>query len=513
MPGSTVALDIFADQDEFADAVEKAYRKIAREVTIPGFRKGKAPRHILDRMIGRDAVAQEAGQEMMDDLYRRAIAQEQIIPVGEPQVELLQADPIGFKVVIEVFPTVTLGDYQGVRVEPREVEIEDSEVDEVVEQLRRQHSEWVEPETPRMAVEGDQIMLDLDVYEGEEQFQAPTRDATFIIGETPLFDSIVEAIKMMMPGTTADMTLAFDEDDDSVDEKLRGKVLRYELTLKGIRQRVLPEADDALATKVSEEYESFDAMTRQIRTDLLRNKAMETRGEIATQVINAMSETAEMELPASMIEKELDDELTQFRSRLAQQRLTLDEYLDHNNQTLDQLREEMRPNAQRRVRNSLVLQEIAKAEEIAATEEDVESEIERLSAPADDPQRLRTLYRSDYFRGLLENEIFERKLTNRLLEIATEGRGPVTGSGAEALREALEPPVRPARDAIADEVEVAEELEDAQPPLTAEVVNETANAEAADAIAASDAEVVGSAALTADAIEVEESEPAQAETA
>ena len=436
MPGSTVEIDIFADDAEFAEAVNGAYRKIAREVSIPGFRKGKAPRHIIEGMVGRDAIVQEAGQDMMDDLYRRAIEQENLVPVGDPQVGILQQEPIGFKVTVEVFPTVTLGDYSDVRVEPREVEIEESEVQEVLEQLRKQHSDWVEPATVRMPLDGDKVILDIQVYDADEQFQEPAEDAEFVLGEAGLFEAIGESLKMMVPGSTAELNLAFDEGDETVNPQLWNKELRYVLTLKGVRERVLPAFDDELAQKAGP-FETFDEMRAQIEKDLLRNKAMEARGEVATAAINAVAETAEVDVPTSMVEKEIEDEITQFRSRLAQQRLTLDEYLALNGQSMDDLREEIRPNAERRIRNSLVLQEVAKAEGVQVTDEDIAGEIERLAGPSDNPERMRTLYQSDYFRGLLENEMFDRKLTDRVLAIATDGVGPVTGAGAEALKQEL----------------------------------------------------------------------------
>jgi len=449
MPGSVAEVDIFADDAEFSEAFNKAYRKIAREVAIPGFRKGKAPRHIIEGMIGRDAIVQQAGEDMMDDLFRRAIEQENLIPVGEPRVGILQPEPIGFKVVVEVYPEVKLGDYRSVRVEPKEVELEDSEVEEVIEQLQKTRATFEELETARQPMDGDQVILDYTVFEGEEQFQEPVEDAAFILGESGIFDSLAEAIKLMTPGTTAAVTLAFDDDDETVAPDLRGKELSYEITLKEVKRRVLPERDDELA-KAAGDFETFDALLEQVQKDLLRNKATQTRNEAVTEIINAIAETSEVEIPSTMVEKEIDDELTQFRSRLAQQRVTLEQYLETEHQTMEELRDEIRPNAERRVRNTMVLQEIAKAEELEVTADDVSAEIERLIAGMQDPDRMREIYQSDHFRGLLENELYDRKLTDLVVDIATEGQGAVSGAGAEALKAAMEPPT-PAATADTDE--------------------------------------------------------------
>lgn len=463
MPGSSVELEIYADEIEFAESYEKALRRVTRDVTVPGFRKGKAPRNIIEKMVGRDAIVDEAGREMMDDLYRRAIEQENLVPVGDPRVGILQAEPIGFQVTIEVFPTVTLGDYASVRVEPREIELEDSDVQEVLDQLQRQHSDWVSVAEPRSPRDGDKIVIDLAVFDGDESFQEPAEDSEFVLGETPLFDALIESIKMMQPGTTAELTLAFDDDDLSVNQALRGKSLRYVITLKDVQDRLMPELDDALAAKVGD-FETFAAMHKQIEKDLLRNKATEARGEVATSVIDAMASVAEIDVPGSMVEKELEDELTQFRSRLAQQGLSLDEYLQANDQTMDDLREEMRPNAERRIRNSVVLQEIAKAEELIVTPEDIDAEIDRLAAGSESPERLKTLYQSEYFHGLLENELFDRMLTERVIAIATAGVGAVTGAGAAALAtefggETVETEVEPIADEAAGDAPEAEAAE------------------------------------------------------
>jgi hypothetical protein len=186
---------------------------------------------------------------------------------------------------------------------------------------------------------------------------------------------------------------------------------------------------------------------------------MSARGEVSTEIINAIADQAELEVPNSMVDREIEDELTQFRSRLAQQRLTLDEYLESNDQTEEDLREEIRPNAARRVRNSLVLQEVAKAENVSVTADDIAAEIERMITPMQNPERMREMYNSDYFRGLLENEMFDRKLTDTVIEIATEGRGAVTGAGAAALAEAFAPAAPAANtDAVAEGATESEAL-------------------------------------------------------
>ena len=429
-PESQVVLDIAADEDEFAKAMERAYRKVGREVTLPGFRKGKAPRAMIERLYGRGIFLEEAHKEIMEDLYRRALQQEEIVPVGDPEVELVAPEPIAFRVTVPVYPAVDPGPYAEARVEPQDASVDEAAVDEVLERLRKTQSPWVEPAEPRTPREGDQVTIDLEVKEGDEIFQEPAEDAVFILGESNLFDALRERIEQMHVGETVHLELAFADDDETVNESIRGKALSYTITLKGLKERELLSLDDEFAKSVGD-AESLEELRREIRDDLHQGKTAETRTEVVNQIINAMAETASIDPPAVMIDEAVEDDLRTFRGQLAQQRRTLEEYLRLNNQTEQELREELRPVAARRLRNSLLLREIAKREGIAVSDEDLDAEITSLSSPGANPDRLQELYQSDYFRGVLRNDLFERRITERLIELATEGRGAVLNGWVE----------------------------------------------------------------------------------
>lgn len=462
LPKSVVSIDIAADPEEFADALNSTMREVSRDAQVPGFRKGKAPRHIIERLIGREAIVAEAGRNMMDDLYRRALDEEDLQPVSEPQVDIYNEEPIAFKVVVEVFPTVELGDYRSVRAETREVDIEDDEVEKELEELLKNHAEWVDVEEERQPSDGEQVTIDLEVFEGDEPFQEPATDAVFVLGESNLFDSMVEALKMMVPGSSSEMTLAFEEDDETVRPNMRGKTLRYAITLKKISRRDMPELDDEFAQHVNEQFESVDELREAVAEDLLRQKARQSRTEVFNEIVEGIVATSELQVPDAMIESELDDQVSQLRSRLAQQGLDFEVYLASNGQTESELRDELREDAGERVRNTLVLQEVAKAEGLEVTEEDFDAEIEKLVAGRPNPEQLRSLYGSEYFRGMLENELFDRKMTEMVVDLGTEGKGAISGPGAELLEADDAPPavedsadtVDAADDEVADDAEL-----------------------------------------------------------
>ena len=469
LPESLVRLDIAAEEDEFSKAVERAYRRVAAEVAIPGFRKGKAPRAMIERLYGREVYLEEANKELMDQLYRDALTQSEVVPVGDPSVEIEQTEPLAFKVTFPVYPTVEPGPYSDVRVESADASVDESAIDEVIERLRKTQSPWVDPPEAGMAVgpdlvlerqtrtprEGDQVTIDLAVSDAGEAFQEPVEDAVFVLGEDNLFAQLRERIEQLHVGETATLDISFAEDDESVSDKVRGKTLTYTVTLKGLKERDLLPLDDEFAATVGD-AETLADLRREIHDDLHQGKTAEARVGVLNEIINQMAEGATIDAPSVMVDEEIEDEIKGLRGRLAQQRLTLEEYLRRNQQTLDELKIQMRPDAARRLRNSLLLREIAKRESIEVSDAELDAEIEAIIAPTEDPNRLRELYSSNYFRTMLRGDLFERRITDRLIEIATEGRGAVVNGWI-----APEPEPEPEREP--ESTPIATEADDERP--------------------------------------------------
>lgn len=447
LPESRVLLDIAADEDEFAKAMERAFRRVSKQVAIPGFRKGKAPRGVVERMYGREVVVEEANKEVISDLYRRALEQEELVPVGDPEVEIVAAEPLAFKVTLPVYPTIDPGPYAEVRVDPTDASVDEAEVEVVVERLRRAHSPWVDPEEAGLEVgadlvlerrgrtptEGDQVTVDYQVAEGEESVGDPVTDAVFVLGESNLLERMREEIERLRVGESAAFEVAYGAEDEAVDPERRGKTYRYEVTLKGLKTRDLLPLDDELARTVAE-VDTLEALRREIRDDLHQGKTAEARSGVLAKTIEGMVATATIELPAPMINDAVEEDVRTFRSQLAQRRLSLEEYLRLSGQDETALREELRPTAAQRVRNSMLLREVAEREGIAVEDADVDEEIERLAAAAAggaNPERVQEFYRSDSFRRVLRNDLFERRVTDRVLELATDGRGAVLNGWVE----------------------------------------------------------------------------------
>ena len=424
LPESQVQLDIAADEAEFAQAMDRAFRQVSKTVQVPGFRPGKAPRQLVEQRIGREAIVEEANRVLMDRMYRDALKQEDVQPIGDPVADITEFEPLAFRVVVPVYPTIEPGDYASVRVDPIDAAISDSDVDETIERLRRNASEWVDVTEERKPVEGEQVVIDLAVTENGEQFQEPVEGATFTLGESNIFDGLREQLLDMTLGETRSFDLTFTDDDETVSPAIRGKTLGYTASLKGIKQIELVPLDDAFA-KETGGVDTVAEFRTDIASDLHREKTAGARTTVVNDALNKVADQAAIELPPVMVDEALDDEIAQLRSRLAQNRDTLENYLRANGQTLAELREEIRPDAARRLRNTLVVQEIARRENIVVTDQDVLAEIEKVASGSENGEAIRGLYQQEQFRSMLRGDLFERALTDRLIEIVTEGRGAV----------------------------------------------------------------------------------------
>jgi trigger factor len=495
LPESRVQLEIAAEEEEAAKAMQRAVRKVANQVTLPGFRKGKAPRVMIERAYGPEVFQEEATEILMTDLYRQALEQEDLVPVGDPTVDIASTDPLVFTVVVPIYPEIDPGNYRDVRVESIDATVDDAAVEELVEALRKSHSPWVDPAGEGLQVgagleltpktrhprEGDQVTIDYTVQEEGATVEEPVEDAVFVLGESGLLEPIEDAIKGLRVGESAGFSVPFPEDDESIDESVRGKTLSYTVTLKGLKERDLLPLDDDFARTVGD-ADTMDELRRDIRDDLHRSRTASARSEVLNQIVAKMAEGATIDIPEPMVDRAVEDDLQRLRGRLAQQGVSLEAYLRATEQEEDDLRAEMRPAASERLRNSLLLRTIAEKEEIEVNDEDLDAAVERMTLAAQGTERSEqaaAFARSEYVRDMLQSEYFERQLTDRLIEIATEGRGAVVNAWEPPVAE-VETEAEGALDATTESVSGAE----AAPEVEADAMAEPAEAETTSAVAA-----------------------------
>lgn len=424
---SQVRLQIAADQEEHRKAIERAYRKIAREIQVPGFRKGKAPRSMIERVYGREVFVEEANRSLMDDLYRRAVEQEDIIPVGEPALDAVEPDPLSFTVIIPVYPTIDPGDYASVRVEQVDAAVSDADVDDLLEKLRIAQSPWVDPAEPRRPKDGDQVTVDIQIMDGDEEFQPKNEDAVFVLGESNLLEELRAAIDTLVPGESTSTDILFGEDDDrySEDDPRRGKSMTYNLTLKGIKEREELTLDDEFAKSFGN-AETVAELRERVHANLHAERTRDARSEVVRSITDKLNELATLEIPAPMIDDAVEERISRLKTRLQYNGASLDAYLRQSGQTEEQLKADVRPAAGADLRTSLILRQIAELEGIDVSETDLESEIEEITSGAPQELEMREAYsQNQYLRSALRNDLFDQRLTDRLIEIATDGKGAV----------------------------------------------------------------------------------------
>jgi trigger factor len=432
LPESQVALRIEVEDERLERAKESAYRRLVAKAKIPGFRPGKAPRAVLERHLGGDAVLQEALDRLMPELYREALAQEGIEPVDRAEYELEAEDPLVAKFTVPVRPTVDLGDYRALRIAREPVVVETERVQEQLEILRQRYATY-EP-VARPVQWGDIVRADVQgTIDGTVFVREEDAEFRLLEGRAVSLPGFAEALLGHAKGEEFELDLPVPE--DAPDERWQGKTARYRVHLKELKQELLPELDDELARQVGEGFASLEALRTRIAEDL--RKALEEVEErrYHDRLLDGLAERAQLEYPPVLVEREaerlLEDETGAARAKNAKNaREGLERYLQRAGKTEEELREEFRPIAERRVRRSLVLSQVTEAEHIDVTGEEVEAEVERLSAGAGaQADELRRLFSTENAKESLRRSLLSKKTLDRLVEIAS-GEEPTPDEAA-----------------------------------------------------------------------------------
>lgn len=378
LPQSRIALEIEVEPERVEQALDRAYRKLVKQIHIPGFRRGKAPRAIVEMRIGRDALMQEALDVLVPEVYREAVQQEALSPVGDPEFDLIEAEagrPLRLKVEVDVRPEVVLGDYRGLQAEKVVERITDVDVQEVLQTYQERHSQLITADREVLA-EGDFAVIDFEGYVDGQPFQGgAAKGLTIEIGSDQLVPGFEEQLVGMQRGETRDVTVTFPE--DGYREDLRGKEAVFRVTLQEIKEKHVPAIDDELAKEASE-YETLDEWKAAIREKLEEGAEQEARDRLRDELARKAVDNAVVELPATLVEREIARMLADVETSIVRDGGSLPDFLRETGQTLGELREQLRPRAEARVRMSLVIDAIATAEGIDVTEEEIDAEMERL---------------------------------------------------------------------------------------------------------------------------------------
>ena len=430
--GSRMVLEIEVSPTEVDRHFATAYRHVAERTKVPGFRPGKAPRHVIDRFIGRASVIAEAVDHLVNESYDAALDQVAIIPIDQPEVDLdsgavAEGAPVKFTATVAVRPEVTLGAYGDFPFGLEPSEVTDEQVEGVITDLREQQG-TLRPVDERGAARADIAAVKFTGTIDGEPFEGGSADRLpLVIGEDRMIPGWEENLVGMKIGEEKGFEIDFP--DDYRVEELKGRHAHFEVTLLDLRERILPELDDEFAKSVGE-LSTVEELRAEIREALERRGADEARHQFADRIIDFATANATVDLPEVMIANEIEIMRDELRNRLAAQQIGMDRYLEIARQSPEELAAELREPAGRRVKSLLVLSAIAEKEGIDATPEQVEAEIADQLARYPDEPRLREYLTSRRGRSYLRMTLRNRTLVDTLID-----RALGTGEVADAVQD------------------------------------------------------------------------------
>jgi trigger factor len=376
-PDSRVQLRVEAPASELETAVNAALRRLAARVRLPGFRPGKAPAAMVERAVGWDAVRQEAVDAFVPELYTRALEQAGVQPVDDPQLDLEPVErgqPLIFTATVTVRPDVELGDYRSLRVDVPATEVTDDQVDEMIEELRRRNSDLRDVERP--AQSGDVLRCTLvmrrdgEVLSGEDE-----EDRDLDIDRERLLPGLADALIGLDAGAQRSFQITLPEDFSR--EELRSATVDVDVSVSAVRERILPPLDDTLAALV--EHGTLEELRADYGTRLREVGAERDREALEAAALEALRDHVVIDLPESMVEREIDRQINDLDSRLQSMGMPLERYLEYTGTTTEKLRGERREAAVQRLRLELALDELVKAEGLEVDEAAVVREEQRLA--------------------------------------------------------------------------------------------------------------------------------------
>ena len=366
------------DKAEFEQALNKAYAKCRKDIMLPGFRKGQAPRKMVESMYGATVFYEDAVNEIFPDIYTKAIVEQELKAVGSPSVSNMDTPDEGGVVLTietELYPEVTLGQYKGLEVPKREVKVEESEVDAEVNRMAERNAriETVD----RAAANGDTVVIDFEGFVDDKPFQGgKAEDYSLTLGSGSFIPGFEDALVGAVAGEERDVNVTFPEDYSA--KELAGKPAVFKCKVHEVKESIKPELDDEFAKDVSE-FDTLDALKDDIRTRFTKSRTEQNDRAFESAAVQMAAANMTCSIPACMIDEQVDHQIEQFAYQLQSQGMKMEDYVKMVGGDLSSLRASMRPMAEQTVRSDILLSEIAHAENLEVTDEEVEEELKKLA--------------------------------------------------------------------------------------------------------------------------------------
>lgn len=372
-------LTIEAGADELEKAIEKAYQKQKKKISIPGFRKGKVPRQMVEKMYGKEVFYEDAANELIPDAYDKALDECEEDIVSSPKIEVVQIEagkPFIFTATVALKPEVKLGKYKGVKVDQMDTEVTDEEIDQEINKERENNARNITVDN-RPVKDGDITALDFEGFVDGEPFEGGKgEDYPLTIGSGAFIPGFEEQLVGAEIGKEVEVKVTFPEDYQA--ENLQGKEAVFKCTIKEIKEKELPELDDEFASEVSE-FETMAEYRESVKKNLTEKKEKDAKNAKEEAAIQAVVEDSEMEIPEPMLESQQKQMVDEFAQRITMQGLSMEQYFQFTGTNYQKMVEQVKPQALERIKSRLVLEAVVKAENIEVTEEDYEKELETMA--------------------------------------------------------------------------------------------------------------------------------------
>ena len=372
-------LTIEAGADELEKAIEKAYQKQKNKINIPGFRKGKVPRQIVEKMYGKEVFYEDAANELIPDAYDKALLECEEDIVSSPKIEVTQIEagkPFIFTATVALKPEVKLGKYKGVKIDKIDTEVTEEDVDAEINRERENNARNITVED-RPVKDGDMTVLDFEGFVDGVAFEGGKgENYPLTIGSGAFIPGFEEQLVGAEIGKEVEVKVTFPEDYQA--EELKGKDAIFKCTVREIKEKELPELDDEFASEVSE-FDTLAEYRADVKKNLAEKKEKDAKNAREDAAIKAAVAEAEMEIPEAMLETQQRQMVDEFAQRISMQGISMEQYFQFTGTSYQQLVDQVKPQAEERIKSRLVLEAVAKAENIEATEEDYEKELDTMA--------------------------------------------------------------------------------------------------------------------------------------
>lgn len=380
LEGNRGVLTVEVDAEKVNEGLDLAFKKVVKQVNIPGFRKGRIPRGMFEQRFGVESLYQDAIDILLPDAYANAIEETGIEPVDRPEIDVEQIEKgksLIFKATVVVKPEVTLGDYKGLEVAAVNTEVTAEDVDAEIKALQEKQAELVVKEEGSAEL-GDTVVMDFEGFQDGVAFEGGTAENFSLeLGSGQFIPGFEEQLVGLAAGESKEVEVTFPEEYHAAE--LAGKPATFKVTIHEIKAKELPELDDEFAKDVDEEAETLEALKEKIKTRLENDKKHQAEHTVRDTVVEKAAENATIDIPSAMVDTEIDRMMNEFEQRLQMQGMNLELYFQFSGQDEEALKAQMKEDAQKRVRVNLTIEAIANAENIEVSEEEVTAELEKMS--------------------------------------------------------------------------------------------------------------------------------------